>query len=211
MTTKTWSKNPITVAQDYGARHGQSAVEPLFIWATWTAEGLFYLDDIDAVQINYPNPVLGHNPEIVDIAHVRWATGTAITSLDLCAAALGRAYCNVTGSHEMDLRDFDPNGKPRILANRALLPGSALAWVNSVFSDPRYIDIHPARNAFTHAWLSRHLQRQFGGGPNGGHSTRTSFKIAATQATIGARTLVEHCRDLTGDRVDQFIHLIDAL
>lgn len=129
MATKVWSKNPITVAQGYGARHGQNSVEPLFVWATWTAEGLFYLDDVDAVQINYPNLVHGHNPDIVDIAHVRWATGTAITSLDLCAAALGRVYCNVTGPHEMDLRDFDPNGKPKVLAKRALL--SEARWHGS--------------------------------------------------------------------------------
>lgn len=212
MAAKVWKKNPITVAQGYGARHGQNSVEPLFVWATWTAEGMFYLDDIDAVQVNYPSPVLGHNPDIVDIAHVRWATGTAITSLDLCAGALGRAYCSVTGSREMDLRDFDPNSKSKQVAgNRAKLPGTALAWVDSVFGDSRYKDIHPARNSFTHAWLTRHLQRQIGAGPNSDHATRTSFKVASTGVVLGARVLIEHCRDLAGERVDEFILLIDTL
>jgi hypothetical protein len=30
------------------------------------------------------------HPDLVDISHVRWATGNAITAIDLCAATMGR-------------------------------------------------------------------------------------------------------------------------
>ena len=30
------------------------------------------------------------DPMTVDISHVRWATGNAITAIDLCAATMGR-------------------------------------------------------------------------------------------------------------------------
>jgi len=36
------------------------------------------------------------------MAHVRWAAGSAITALDLCAAALGRLYCGITDD-QLDL------------------------------------------------------------------------------------------------------------
>lgn len=211
MGAMTWSKNPVAVAQQYDARHGAGPLGPLFIWATWAVDGLYYLDDVDAVQANYPNSVGVHHPDVVDIAHVRWATGSAVTALDLCAAALGRLYCGWIKVKELDLRDFDP-ATQRISATnmRSSLSPSALGWVDAVLADTRYKNIQGARNPLTHAWMSRHLQRSIGGG-GGGHPARTAFRILATNAQMGARDLVEQSKALAGEHVDAFLQVIDAL
>jgi hypothetical protein len=81
---------------DYKRRHGQTPLSPLSIWAVWSVESLHDLDDLDASQADYPKAIGTHHADIVDMAHVRWAAGTATTALDLCAAALGRVYCGWT-------------------------------------------------------------------------------------------------------------------
>ncbi len=237
MPVFTWTRNPISVVQGYDARHPQTPLGPPAIWAVWAVDALHYLDDLDQAQSAYPAPVRGYNPETVDIAHVRWATGTAVTSLDLCAAALGRVYCGWTDTKELDLRAFKrrrPKGNrlyriirpvlPRhfrrrlkellpdkesreVESRRSLLPPSTLSWVDNVIADARYKQIHGARNQFTHAWISRRLFR--GGAP--GHSGRTQFAIRHSTATPNARTLVELARDLATDHVIAFFAVVDSL
>ncbi len=162
---------------------------------------------------------------------------SAVTSLDLCAAALGRVYCGWTDTKELDLRAFKrrrPKGNrlyriirpvlPRhfrrrlkellpdkesreVESRRSLLPPSTLSWVDNVIADARYKQIHGARNQFTHAWISRRLFR--GGAP--GHSGRTQFAIRHSTATPNARTLVELARDLATDHVIAFFAVVDSL
>lgn len=76
-------------------------------WAGSAVESLFYLTDLDAqIASKTEDSPLGHNWQVVDHAHARWAVGTAITALDLCAAALGRLLAGypTTSGHELDLR-----------------------------------------------------------------------------------------------------------
>jgi len=211
MVRISWVKDPVTVVQGYEARHGKSQLASLLLWATWAVEGLYYLDDLDAtIQAGYPNSVSSHHPDVVDIAHVRWATGTAITAIDLCAAVLGRLYCGWTNSKEMDLRDFDPlikNNSKRIAKVRSALPPSALAWVDNVLADAHYQNFQGARNQFTHAWLNRDLQC----GSVSGHASRTAFKITPTNIGIGARDLVYQSKEFSGQHVKAFLGIIDAL
>lgn len=208
MPAMSWAKNPVSVAQAYEARHGQTPLSPLFMWAVWAVDGLHYLDDVDASQANYPNSVGAHHPDIIDIAHVRWATGTAITALDLCAAALGRICCGWNKKNELDLRDFDPQAKPRVATTfRSALPASMLTWVDSVLADARYKNIQGARNPLTHASMSRHLSR----GGNGGHQSRTRFTILKTNSQFGARNLVTDSKDLASDHVNAFLQVVDTL
>jgi len=225
------------IVQGYEARHPGAPIGPLAMWAAWAVEALHYLDDLDQSQVTYPTSVQGHHANIVDIAHVRWVTGTAITSLDLCAAAMGRMYCGSKDAHELDLRAFEPRkSKPRGLHRlirklipiryrkafdahfpdkkkrevdhrRAALPPSVLAWVDAVLKDRRYIDIHGARNRFTHSWLNRNLQC----GGSIGHAGRTAFVIRQSHKALNARELVELSRSLATEQVAAFFAVVAAL
>ena len=74
---------------------------------------------------------------------------------------MGRLFYGPPGAKEVSLRHFDPACPPKyqgaVTARRASLPPEFLKWVDETLADQRYIDLHGARNPFTHAWLRRHL------------------------------------------------------
>jgi hypothetical protein len=86
----------------------------------------------------------------------------------------------------------------------SLLPQEFLAWVDGTLADQRYIDLHSARNPFTHAWLRRHL---FSGGA--GHANRTQFEVLGTGRQMNARDMVETSSSLALDRVRAFVEVVD--
>ena len=208
MPKLVWKSDPITTVQGYDARHSGSpqVVTPLVLWATWTVQSLHYLDDIDRAHTGTTATVLGHPAYVVDIANVLWATVTAITSLDLCAAALGRAYCQNVGQREMDLREFGLSNK--YIGNRVVLPSSALGWIDKVLTDKRYLDVLAARNPFTHSWLNRTIH--LSAGSTGRPTSRTDFEVPA-RGDLNARELVEKARDLATDQVLSFLAVFDQL
>jgi hypothetical protein len=202
MAPHLWPLDPATVDQNFKARHGAGTLPNTFIWATWTAAGSDYLEKLDA---SCPGG------DLVDISHVRWATANAITAIDLCAATIGRLFCGVSGMWELSLRDFESTGSSRhqaeVAARRALVPQNAqdfLRWVDDTLADPRYIELHDARNPFTHAWLQRHL---FIGGA--GHADRTQFEVLGTGHQMNARDMVVDSASLALDRVRAFIDVVD--
>ena len=214
MANMFWTKCPNTVIQDYNTRHGQNLSSPLSRWATFVVEEIYYLDDLDSNLNIHPNSAGSHNPDVIDMAHGRWAAGTAITALDLCAAALARQYCNWTGRNELSLRHFDINaasGKKRkqTLARRGNLPQAALTWVDGVLADPRYQTVLNARHSLTHSRLPRHYYIS-SGDPN---RERMDFGITTNnnQIQIGVRDLVLESRDLAGEHVDRFLRVFDTL
>src|SRR5687768_12483399 len=109
MPPHTWATDPVTLVQAFEARHAQREAGALLVWAAWSVDCLHYLDDVDGEYDRSRTVRGGHRPDVVDIAHVRWATGTCITALDLCAAGLGRTFCRQTSARELALPDFDPN------------------------------------------------------------------------------------------------------
>lgn len=204
----TLSQSAMAAAQAFEARRGSSPLGAFLLWSSWAAESLDYLDDLDQAQGAYPNSVGRHHPDMVDIAHVRWAAGTAITSIDLCAAALGRACCGWNGNREIDLRNFDPTINPnRSRVLRGQLPGPALNWVDAVLADGRYSMIQGARNPLTHSWMSRQLSR----GAGGGHAERTHFRVANAGTAIGARDLVVKSRELAQHHFAAFLNIVPNL
>jgi hypothetical protein len=205
----SWTKKPSTVSQDYQARHGRNPLGPLFMWATYAVEALYYLEDLDKTQANPTNSNSSHDPVTVDMAHVRWSTTTAITALDLCAAALGRCYCGWTNpDKELSLQSFKPGSRDA----KALLPllrqyPQAMKWVDDVRQDPRYEIVRAARNPLTHSRLIRHFTLI--AGPSTIPDPRTAFRVNGNP--IEAGTLVTTARDLAGEHVDAFLLVIDAL
>jgi hypothetical protein len=216
MTPQLWPRNPVTVSNDFNARHGPGTTLPnSFIWATWAAEGSDYLEKLDAGHPgNFPVPPTGSHPDLVDISHVRWATANAITAIDLCAATIGRQFCGVSGMWELSLRDFDgtigsPKRQAEVAARRGSVPPDAkaqafLAWVDATLADPRYKDLHDARNPFTHSWLHRHLS--IGGAA---HAGRTRFTVIGTSHQMNARDMVEMSASRELDRVREFVEVVD--
>jgi hypothetical protein len=86
--------------------------------------------------------VRGHSADVVDVAHARWAATACITAVDLCAAGLGRALCGHRKRLELALGDFDLKRKPKRAAHlRANLQKQAQQWIDSVSSNPDYMQI----------------------------------------------------------------------
>ena len=208
MLVPEWPREPIKIIREFEARRaGRGSVGSLALWAVWGVESLHYLDDLDHqhhANIRNDPP---HHPDIKDISHIRWATGTSISSLDLCAAALGRDCCAWSKSKELDLRDFDPSSSKQIkqvkqiTKHRAMLPGSALCWVDNVISDSRYLEVLGARNPLTHSRLIRNF---FLDQP-------TEFKMPTTGKGLSARDLVILSKDLATDQVKSFLQVLELL
>ena len=204
MAPHLWPRDPAAVCRAFKTRHG---AEPpsTFIWGTWTAAGTDYLEKLDAR--------LPAGDGLIDISHVRWATANAITAIDLCAATMGYLFRgSQQGGRELSLRDFDPAAarsakqQAAIARRRGSLPPAFLQWVDDTRADQRYIDLHRARNPFTHSWLQRHL---FGGTDPPGPADRTQFTVRGTSLRMNARDMVIESASLALDRVRAFIEVVD--
>ncbi len=132
-----WRVDPTELIKSFEDRHQNPASGALFFWAVWAVDSLHYLDDIDRTYDTTPTTIADHRPDVVDVAHARWATATSITALDLCAAGLGRAFCQHQRKNDLALKKFAPN-TPSNQARRAKLPPTARKWVDAVHADPQY-------------------------------------------------------------------------
>jgi hypothetical protein len=206
MPALNWPRRPLPIIQAFErGGPGRGEIGALIVWASWTVEALHYLIDLNKPQQKRLPPASGQDPDIVNIAHVRWATSSAITALDLCAAALGRHSCGYTGDLELDLRAFDPaNTKnKKIPLRRAKLPPNALAWVDRVLGDARYPEVHGARNPLIHSRLIRHSDMA------GPHFTRVV--VPETGNVVLMRNLIIHSRDLATVRFIEFLEVVERL
>jgi hypothetical protein len=203
MSVAIWPKQPIEIVQSFEARRPRRGpIGALVLWAVWGVESLHYLDDLDDEHNNILRNNPPHDPQVKDISHIRWATGAAISSLDLCAAALGRECCAWNRINEPDLRDFDATSTSRNSSkHRMMLPSPALSWIDGVLSDTRYTEVHGARNPLTHSRLIRNL---FLNSP-------TKFQISTTGSAFTAGELVVLSRDLATDKVNEFLRVLDTL
>jgi hypothetical protein len=195
------------IIQQFEARHGDPEIGGLLLFAVAGVNSLYYLDDLDANCDASRNAVGDHPHDVIDVAHLRWATGTCITVLDLCAAVLGRAFCGHRGPHELQIAAFDPQSCRRDRINvqrcerrRSRIPGNALNWIDAVLSDSDYIRIRTVRHSLTHARLPRRwkfpLVNEI--------PDRLEIKIADGQE-LGARAIVSLARDLATKYVTAFL------
>ena len=203
MSEQIWPKPPMKIVQSFEARSkGRGPVGALIIWAVWGVESLHYLDDLDHEHHGSTLNNSPHHPNVKDIAHVRWATVTAISSLDLCAASLGREYCAWNKTRELDLRNFDQTSNSKTKSKRReMLPTSALSWIDGVLSDSRYIEVHGARNPLTHSRLTRKLFS----------NKSTEFQISSTGSGLTVRDLVILSKDIATDQVIAFLEIINGI
>jgi hypothetical protein len=149
---------------------------------------------------------LDHNWQVVDHAHARWAVGTAITALDLCAAALGRllaGYPKPSG-HELDLRRAQ--GLAQIHSHLSAGP-----WVMGVAADAGYDMVLNARHALTHRRMTQTIARAFGGSSGNGRS-RTYLNVPShgMPITVHVPDLILTARDTAFRHVDAFAAMANA-
>src|SRR3712207_6454961 len=109
MPPRAWTHSRDEAGQRLNKRDAASGVDPraggLLFWPTESAESVFHAGDQYARLFN--EGLHGYHPDMLDVAFARWGTGSAITALDLCAAALARAYAGWRDTHHnIDLRDF---------------------------------------------------------------------------------------------------------
>jgi len=202
MPPLTWTTEPLAEIQAFETRHSQSAASASFMWAVWTIDSLHYLDDIDISYETSPLASGGHRPDVIDVAHARWATSGCVTAIDLCAAGLGRTFCGNQGDHELDLVDLTPSTGKGVLRKqrRATLPATALAWVDGVQADPQFGTVKGARNWLTHSRLRRHFTMQTSGPPQ-----RLKLELSTK---LPVRQVIEDARDCGTRLVTSFIRLL---
>ncbi len=153
-----WSADHLEIISQFETRHSNPEAGALLSFAVWTVDSLYYLQDLDDTHDLSQTTVAGHRPDVVEVAHSRWATGACVTALDLCVAALGRALCGYARERELAVSDVYPK-EDRIPPLRTLLPLQALQWVDAVIADPQYKQIKAVRNALTHARVRRHFSQ----------------------------------------------------
>jgi hypothetical protein len=145
--------------------------EPYYGWAIDALQSLSWLASVDAGAFSGGQGPTGWDPRIIDVAHARWATSTAITAIDLCVAETAVKLCGV---------DFWskrlPDAKEVMRQLRALSKicpsdaiSSAIEWVEKLQSDNGHQALRRyARNPLTHSFVVR--SAMIGGG-------RTPFEV----------------------------------
>jgi hypothetical protein len=168
-------------------------------WAGNATNSLHYLADVAATVAPADEPYpLGHGWQVAALAHARWATGTAVTAIDLCAATLGRLHTSdypKPSRHEMDFRDA------RKHSNLKNLP-RAVTWMDAVDDDSNYQLVLDARHALTH----QQLRTTHGGtvGPSGVTTYRTLLDLRRTGKTVGTDDLLRASIDAATRHVEAF-------
>jgi hypothetical protein len=169
-------------------------------WAVSAVESLHYLEHLDAALPGTRLLPGGHDALTVDVAHARWAAGTAMTALDLCAAAIGHLYLPPQAHrkyHDMDsIRKAIKKAKP---AERARASG----WIDPAFADPDFGVIQAVRHPLTHRTVARHLSVTVGTGEQA--VGRTLLEVARLPSPLPVHEIVQKSRGLATRHVGHFV------
>jgi hypothetical protein len=179
---------------------------PYATWARDTVDALWWLGDVDDWAYSGDRRNLrAHDPETVDIAHVRWATGTAKTAIDLCAAdaAVGHDVQPFWGDGPEDFaRPPVPEHLHREYGER--LSAEVASWLSALLSDPDYEALKAGRDTFTHRMAVRSALIRIRA-PEG-HQDRTLFavRVPALEGRADARALIVFARDVATRHVERY-------
>jgi hypothetical protein len=192
---------------DFQKRHDSSEAGALLNWAASCVESLHYLCDLDAAHTATRGGNGTHHSDLIDVTHARWATGTSMSALDLCAAGLGRIFCGTSGDFELGISSFKTAVPPKKkMAPRDKLPAAALAWVDAILADQDFLNLKLARNALTHGRLPRNLYPSIG---SSAPDPRLDLKVGARRVPVDSLIILS--RDLATSHVTKLFALISTL
>jgi hypothetical protein len=158
------------------------------------------------------DPQNSSGTDVVELARIRWAAGTAFTSVDLCAALLGVRHLGLSIDHKTAaLGDFIPskhrrNDAKKAQARCAQLPGSALQWKDSVWMDQNYQSVRRARHPFTHSALARRVRVQLGDH----NAPREHFAFGPNNAELSSNEIVDLSLTVAMRHVSAFFEQLEA-
>ena len=222
MPGRTWTD---VTEQELGeaCRDGDGYVNALLLWALWAVDGLHYLrelyHEIFAVEgksqpASAGTRLLGYHQDNIELSYIRWATTTAVTALDLCAAALARIFIGRPTPtrkgvlREADIGDLDPASAKK---NFLRLPVEAQTWIKRVVDDPRWAMILGTRHPLSHALLSRHISVMIG---DPTIRPRLSIPIGSRARASGSKTnvpsseILDAAAALSADHVGELLNAI---
>lgn len=205
MPPHCWPTEPTEAIAAFEKAHSNSEGGALLFWALRSADALHYLGDIDDADDASRCTAGNHLPDLVDVAHARWATGTCMTALDLAAAGLARALGGHHGHREFVLGDF---AKPQKAARSVIagLPPAAMLWISQVLADTSFTLIKDARDALTHRRLVRHQCMSAGSSaPN------PRLELSVGPQRVPVSRLVRSARDLATSHLSQLLSVLPRL
>jgi hypothetical protein len=176
--------------------------EPYYGWAVDAVEGLRWLVDLDDCAFSGTRENLrGRSPEVIDVVHVRWATSTAVTALDLCGVelAIRSGARDFWTSHAPVLDQVVPS----VEKAEGKLPEWAREWLETVLNDPEYKALKGMRDPLTHRFLVRSALLRTAA-PTG-HQSRTEFDVPVSE-WIGGRLTAREILVLARDVADRYVN-----
>lgn len=173
-------------------------------WAAWSVDSLHYLLDLDHSEERARWIREGYDTDTVDLTHVRWATSTSMTALDLGAAALGLR-------HRLPARPNRVHDVEDLRRGREQLCDGCAKWLENVLTDPEYLNLKQARDRLVHRRLPRLVQLTTEGAtePPERLGLNISGQIGAEHA-FSSHELVELARDVATRHVTALLLAADA-
>jgi len=190
------------------------------LWATSAVDGLAYLDDLDAALDGSARMATGHDALVVDLAHARWAAGTAMTALDLCAAAIGLLYLRARKRY-YDMGDVLAALDKEARVAAASTSGSrrpswpprqgVRPWIVDLTCDPDaalsvdndFALLRAVRNPLTHRTMARHIGMTIGGGSQ--RADRTMLTVDGQPDPVSVHVVVDTAKGLAARHVGRFV------
>lgn len=193
----------------------EGAVAHLSLSAARAAESLSYLADIDQHRFQGVWPIDGNSNDVVDEAHVRWASSSALTCLDLCIAAAAKLSGFFIGveSKEASIRDYYNTKSDK----RDLVIPPWRSWLDAVISDHRYSTLLKVRHALVHGDMLRAIHLSMT--PLAGHELRYGYYLGPlvpqvtsnTHTKMMGRDIIEMSRAIAQDHAANFVAVLQGI
>lgn len=203
----------------------ECAIGHLALSAARTAESLIYLSQIDDYRFGSQWPVDKHANDVIDDAHVRWASTSALTCVDLCIAAAVK----LSIVEDEELRKFMGNEHRQasvrcfyhkksktggVVDHRDKVPKPWRFWIDNLIDDTNYHTLLKVRNALTHGDMVRNTYMTTDA--LSGHDLRFGYYIGtlkspvmnSTHELIRSRQIIELSRDFSMKHFAEFLNVL---
>lgn len=195
----------------------QCAIAHLALSAARTAESLIYLSQIDSHRFDGQWPDDNHANDVIDDAHVRWASTSALTCVDLCIAVASKLSEFAKSEYkQVSVRDFysEDFRTGKIEDKRDKVPKLWRPWIDNLIDDTNYHKLLKVRNALTHGDMVRNTYMTTDA--LSGHDLRFGYYIGtlkspvtnSTHELIQSRQIIELSRDFSMKHFPEFLNVL---